>query len=177
MSTLSQALGTTAHVSVLLRKARRLGVGSLKDAIAVAVQRGCRHYQAVAAGSRASDPGQSSLSDEELVILLLLGEQPYEPFAIRCAAQMARSPEVDPQRLARLAIRERCRRVLAHIAREGVKRDDDGRDFWKAVLSHIDPPPERKEEHLPHGTRFVSMPGYQRNGYVRSQWLKPSPVR
>jgi hypothetical protein len=175
--TLARTLGVTAHVSVLLRKARRLGVSTLRDAIAVAVQRGCRHYQAAAGSVSAADPGRLELPDDELVILLLLGEQPYDPFAIRCAAQLARSPEIDPGRLARLAVRERCERVLAHIAREGLDRDPDGQSHWATILEHIGPPPKRDEENLPHGTRFVSMPGFQRGGHAQPQWLTPTQER
>lgn len=42
--TLAEKLGTTAHLSPLLRKAARLGLGAA-ELRALAVQRGCRHYQ------------------------------------------------------------------------------------------------------------------------------------
>jgi len=57
-----------------------------------------------------------AIDDTELTILLLLGENVYEPMAIRCAAQLARSPHIHSTNLARLAIMEKCERVLANIA-------------------------------------------------------------
>lgn len=158
MATLAETLASTTPVSVLLRKARRLGLRDVGDMMELAVMRGCRHYRS---GSRSlrNPPGLADFSDEELAILLLLGENPYEPAAIRCAAQIARSPRVGPARLSRLAVMEKTERVLAHIARAGTDHDSDGSDFWRIVLSHLPPQASRQEPDLPHWSRFVSMPG------------------
>ena len=177
--TLAEMLGATTPVSVLLRKARRLGIGRLDDLVQVAVHRGCRHYaSALPLSSNQQDrqtrfPTLAELPNDELTVLLLVGELPYEPQAVRCAAQLARAADVSADRLADLAIREKCERVLAHIARAGREHDDDGTDFWGAVLSRLGPVPERMEHKLPHWTRFVSMAGRQRSGPVPPRWLIP----
>ena len=90
MPSLAKQLGETAPSSYLLRKARRLGVYGLDAFIELASIRGCDHYRPFSPRG-VLDPGQERLSDEELTILLLLGENSYDPKAVRCAAQLARS--------------------------------------------------------------------------------------
>jgi hypothetical protein len=173
MPTLAQTLQTTTPVSPLLRKARRMGLCDPADFIALAVERGCIHYQAAAkSGGR---PREAALDNDELTILLLVGENPYEPAAIRCAAQLARSPDIRPDRLVRLAVMEKCERVLAHIARAGAAHDSDGAGLWKEILRLLPDQPSREESALPHWSRFVSMPGIQRHGPVPATWLVPRP--
>jgi hypothetical protein len=172
MPTLAQTLATTTPVSPLLRKARRLGLHGLDAMIAFAVSRGCSHYD-TGASQTALPPSVESLGDDELTILLLAGENPYEPTAIRCAAQLARSTSIDPAKLARLAVMEKCERVLSHIARAGVDHDPEGARFWRDLLRHLPPTPLQTEPHLPHWTRFVSMPGVQRAGTASTLWLVP----
>lgn len=174
MVTLAQTLGTTTPVSPLLRKARRMGIRTIGEMIALAVSRGCHHYPAVLSPSEIPSAA-SGISDEELTILLILGENTYDPNAIRCAAQLARSPANRPERLAKLAIMENCQRVLSHIARAGVEHDPEEPDFWKQLLFHLSSPAPRKEPALPHWSRFVSMPGLQRHGPAPSRWLVPRP--
>ena len=170
MPTLAQTIETTTPVSPLLRKARRIGIRSVDDMIALAASRGCSHYLP---GTRSVPALADELGDEELTILLLVGENPYEPTAIRCAAQLARSRLVNPAKLARLALMEKCERVLAHIARAGFEHDVDGADFWRDLLNRLHAPPARQESALPHWTRFVSMPGIQRSGPAPIHWLTP----
>jgi hypothetical protein len=172
MPTLAQTLSITTPVSVLRHKARRLGIDDIGSMISLAVARGCRHYSP-AARVLAYPPSRAELTDEELAILLLLGGNPYEPTAIRCAAQLARSPDVDPARLAELAIREKTERVLAHIARAGIAHDVPGNGFWRTVIDHLPPLKARAEPELPHWSRFVSMPGRQRGGEAPVTWLAP----
>ena len=162
----------TAPVSPLRRKARRLGIDSVDSMIALAVARGCRHY-APAAQALESPPGLSDLTNEELTILLLSGENPYEPTAIRCAAQLARSPDVDPTRLAFQAVKEKTERVLAYIARSGIVHDCEGQGFWTRVLARFPRTEARQEPELPHWSRFASMPGLQRGGQAPTIWLTP----
>lgn len=171
MPTLAQSLLTTTPVSSLLRKARRLGLHDVTDFIELAVERGCSHYRFSATTS--APPRDVPLPNDELTILLLVGENRYEPNAIRCAAQLARSPDIDPIRLARLAIREKCERVLAHISRAGSSHDAEGSHFWTTVLRNLPHQTERPEVNLPHWSRFVSMPGVQRNGPAPITWLVP----
>ncbi len=172
MPTLAQTLATTSPTSPLLRKARRLGLRDIDDLISLAVARGCSHH---AANSRPIPvaPSPDVLGDDELTILLIIGENTYEPTAIRCAAQLARSPRIEPARLARLAVMEKCERVLAHIARSGVDHDSEGAHFWSALLGLLPPSTPREEPGLPHWTRFVSMPGIQRSGTAPIRWLVP----
>lgn len=174
MPTLAQTLATTTPVSTLLRKARRLGLPDVNSLIALAAERGCSHYGTATTGSP-DHPSREQLADDELTILLLIGENPYEPMAVRCAAQLARSRGVAPSRLARLAIMEKCERVLTHIARAGIAHDLEGAAFWHDLLEKLPSVPLRPEPDLPHWTRFVSMPGRQRNGVAPSRWLTPSP--
>lgn len=163
----------TTPVSPLLRKARRLGLRGVESFVSLAVARGCGHY-ASPVSLPVGAPGRNKLSDEELTVLLLVGENRYEPMAIRCAAQLARSSHVSIPGLARMAKMEKVERVLAHIARAGLAHDPDGAGFWQDLLDRIVAPPERDEPDLPHWTRFVSMPGRQRHGEVPAVWLIPA---
>lgn len=173
MPTLAQILRTTTPVSPLLRKARRLGLHGVETLIALAVARGCRHYVAPVA-LPPKVPPRELLSDAELTILLLVGENAYNPTAIRCAAQLARSEQVEAGSLARLAQMEKTERVLSHIAHAGLEHDDTGKTFWQDLLSLLHAPPCRSEPDLPHWSRFVTLPGRQRSGIVPGHWLIPS---
>jgi hypothetical protein len=174
MLTLATSLGYTTPVSLLRHKAKRLGIGSLAAAMALAVTRGCRHYAIPTSEMTPVDPGRGQLSDEELVILLLVGDYPCDLQAIRCAAQMARAPGISPSLLGGLAMREKAIRVLAHIARAGIEHDKLGKDFWQEVLRLTGEPAQRCEPALPHWSRFVAMPGLQRSGPAATHWLVPS---
>jgi hypothetical protein len=173
MPSLAQQLGETAPASYLLRKARELGIVGLDSFVELAAIRGCDHYRPFSA-SGVRDPGQEFLADEELTILLLLGENAYAPMAIRCAAQLARSPRIAAGRLAALAIRHKTCRVLSYIARVGGLHDFEGKEFWRVLLSLLpsDSYPDIELD-LPHWSRFVSMPGIQRNGPAPIRWLVP----
>lgn len=172
--TLAQSLNQTAHCSVLRRKARGLGVETLDQAIALAVDRGCRHYRDVVSATP-PDVSPEELGDEELLILLLLGENPYQPSAIRVAAQLARAPGIRPRRLAFLARCERVERSLAHIARAGRDHDLEGSQFWGELLDGLSADEYRREPTLPHWSRFVSMPGIQRGRIPAPvEWLVPA---
>lgn len=174
MVTLAQKLAMTTPVSPLLRKARRLGLQGVEALIAAAVSRGCDHYRSTSAGGL-KVPALHDLGDDELVILLLLGENAYEPMSIRCAAQLARSPRIDPVRLARLARLEKTERVLAHVARAGLEHGGEAREFWQTLVDELPGALPRPEPELPHWTRFVSMPGLQRGGVAPTRWLVPRP--
>ena len=174
MPTLAHMLSATTPVSALLRKARRLGIADIYDIIELAVCRGCNHYSTGHRFEKAR-PSSVELPDDELTILLLIGENPYQPNAIRCAAQMARSTHVDPIRLSHLAVMEKTERVLAHIARAGVSHDSLGHGFWQIILDHLPSEQPRAEPDLPHWSRFVSMAGRQRHGVAEIRWLTPNP--
>jgi len=174
MPTLAETIAMTTPVSHLLRKARRLGIRDTGDMLALAATRGCHHY-ARNSEAQPSSVSRNELSDAELTMLLLLGENKYDPSAIRCAAQLARSPFIDPVKLGRLAVMEKCERVVAHIARAGIEHDPQGFQFWNQLLQQISSPKARSEPDLPHWSRFVSMPGIQRSGSAVTRWLSPNP--
>jgi hypothetical protein len=173
MISLARQLGETAPCSYLLRKARLLGVVGLDAFVELASLRGCDHYRP-SSSSGVQDPGQERLPDEELTILLLLGENAYAPNAVRCAAQLARSPGIVVGHLAELAIRHKTSRVLSHIAHAGSLHDPEGTEFWKTLFSRLPSASFREPEvDLPHWSRFVSMPGLHRNGPAPIRWLTP----
>ena len=175
MTPLATRLGATRHTSVLLRRARALGLADLSDLIRLAVQRGCDHYLGAAGKGEVADPGAEKLTDEELAILLLLGEHPFNPTALRCAAQLLSGDEIDPDRVARLARLERCERALAHIARAGAAHDEHDSAFWQALLNRLPARTPPADGALPHWTRFVSLTGVRRyfSPQMNSVWLRP----
>lgn len=170
---LGDKLQCTLHCSLLQRKARKLGMDTVNDAIALAADRGCFHYN-VNTESNAPEISHSQISNTELVILLLLNQQTYSPTAIRCAAQLAGSPDVTADRLAMAARMERVERQLAHIAHAGAEHDPEGREFWQEILERIGPVQSRREEQLPHWSRFVSSPGFHRGKTLAPTWLRPA---
>ena len=169
---LADRLQCTVHCSLLQRKARQLGLVTVEEAIALAIERGCAHYRGT---TRATAPriAHEQLSNTELVALLLLNQQSYSPTAIRCAAQLARAPDLTPEGLALVARKERIERQLAHIAKAGVQHDDQAMEFWQRVLDLLDSSPREREDHFPHWSRFVSSPGRQRGQMIKPIWLKP----
>ncbi len=176
MTALATRLGGTHHVSVLLRRARVLGLARLSDLIALAVERGCDHYRGVVLAGKVEDPGVDKLANEELAVLLLLGEHPFEANAVRCAAQLLSGEGIDPARVARLARRERCERVVAYIARAGTQHDERGGVFWEKLLAGLPSSPQVPDGVLPHWTRFAALTGVQEGGrQLKSVWLRPKP--
>jgi hypothetical protein len=172
-ATLAARLGTTTHVSALLRKACRLGLTSPVELSHLAVQRGCRHYwhEGVPEGELAT---REQFSDEELAIALLDVALPFDPQAIRCGAAMVSAEGNDPRRLARLARLERSEQVLRYVAECGRKFEPD-HPFWTELLALLPVTPPVPEGALPHPTRFVSMTGYVRGvgPKIITQWERP----
>lgn len=173
--TLAAKLGTTTHLSPLLRKARRLGLGP-NDLQILAAQRGCRHY------ANGSEPKQSlasekEFSNEELAVALLSTVLPYDPHSIRCGAAMLNAEGNDPRRLARLAIMERSVVPVRHVAEAG-RRYEPENDFWQTLLSALPAAKVPKSGVLPHPTRFVAMTGFTRHGPgLVVEWQRPSAAR
>ncbi len=172
MITLAQQIGETAHCSLLQRKARRHHLTDLTSIMRLAVARGARHYASVYPPA-GSDPGVEAISHEELVALLLLGAQPFEPFALRCAAQIITL--CDPCRLSLIARRERVSRPLAHIARAGAAHDSGQTARWLELLRLLGSPLPVPSGRLPHWSRFVSHSGITRSGLPRTDWLHACP--
>ena len=103
--TLAEKLGTTTHISALLMKAKRLGLGP-KELQILAAQRGCHHYSD---GTEAASPlaSEKQFSNEELALALLTIALPYDPHSIRCGAAMLSANGNDPRNIAHLAVLER----------------------------------------------------------------------
>lgn len=172
MTTLAQQIGETAHCSLLSRKARRHGLPDLTAIMRLAVARGARHYASVYPAAE-TDPGVEAISHEELVALLLLGGQPFEPFAIRCAGQLISL--CDLPRLSLIARQERVTRPLAHIARAGIEHDAGQTSRWRELLHRLGEPLAVASGRLPHWSRFVSHSGITRHGASRTDWLHAKP--
>jgi hypothetical protein len=145
-----------------------LGFASPSDFARLAVARGCRHY-APAFPPSESDPGQEAISNEELVALLLLGANEFEPIAIRFAAQLA--GRCDVEKLAHVAERERVGRPLAYIAKAAVDHDTLNKEYWNELLARLGEQTPVAEGILPHWSRFVSQTGVTRFGGGSVQWL------
>lgn len=173
--TLAAKLGTTTHLSPLLHKARRLGIGPRELEI-LAVQRGCRHYSD---GSEPEQPltSEEQLSNEELAIALLSTALRYDPHSIRCGAAMLSAEGNDPRRLARLAAMERAVPVVRHVAEAG-RRFEPRNDFWVKLLDALPHGSAPRPGVLPHPTRFVAMTGLTRRGPgLVVEWQRPRPRR
>jgi hypothetical protein len=171
--TLAAKLGTTTHLSPLLRKATRLGLGPSELQV-LAAQRGCQHYSN---GSEPEEPlvSESEFSNEELAIALLSTALRYDPHSIRCGAAMLGAEGNDPRRLARMAVMERCVAPVRHVADAG-QRYEPQNPFWEALLLALPTPPSPKSGVLPHPTRFVAMTGFTRKGPgLVVEWQRPAP--
>jgi hypothetical protein len=168
MATLARELGEPSHCSALLRGARFVGLNSTDDFIRLAVARGCYHYSPGFPPSK-NDPDLAVISNEELVALLLLGSNEYEPFAIRCAAQLA--GKCDAKSLALVARRERIGRSLAYIADAACKYDARNKGFWAKLLDYLGDQAPVPDGIMPHWSRFVSQTGVTRGGKGSITWL------
>jgi len=169
--TLAAKLGTTTHLSPLLRKAERLGLGP-RELEVLAVQRGCRHYSD---GTEPEQPlaSESQFSNEELAIALLSTALRYEPHSIRCGAAMLGAARNNPRRLARLAVMERCVTPVRYVAEAG-QRFEPENAFWRELLEALPLEPPPKSGVMPHPTRFVAMTGFTRQGPgLVVEWQRP----
>ncbi len=169
--TLASRLGTTTHLSPLLHKARRLGLGP-RELEVLAVQRGCAHYST---GEEPDRPLATTedLPNEELSIALLSPALRYDPHSVRCGAAMLGADGNRPRRLARLAILERATIPVRYVAEAGRRFEPDN-PFWQELLKQLPTTPPPKSGVLPHPTRFVSMTGFTRRGPgTIVTWLRP----
>jgi len=162
-----------------MRKARRLGLNSVFDMMQLAAQRGCQHYANQTHLSKEIKIDRRKLTDNELVILLLHGNNLYEPNAVRCAAQLLKSTFVDAEKVSELAIRERVVKQLSYIAKIGEKYDAAGSKFWQQILKKLTIGKESNIPDcvLPHRSRFMIDPGIQRGKKIPPFWLNPSDSR
>jgi hypothetical protein len=171
---LAHILGTTPHVSPLLRKARRLGYAQADDLVDLAVARGCRHY--AASGHAAvdfRDCGRDCFTNEELGIALVSGSLEGDARHVRVAAQLLGAPGVNAAKVARLARMERCVPIIRYIAEAGL-RDSGEPSFWKALLEKLPASAPIPEGRMPHPSRFMSQPGWSppSRPVRRASWLR-----
>jgi len=169
--TLATKLGMTTHLSPLLRKARRLGMGP-SELEALAVQRGCRHYSN---GTEPEQPlaSEHEFSNEELALALLSIALRYEPHSIRCGAAMLSAAGNDPRRLARMAVMERSVVPVRYVSEAGRRFEPDNQ-FWIELLAALPKSPPPRSGVLPHPTRFITMTGLTRQGPgLVTEWQRP----
>jgi hypothetical protein len=176
MLKVANTYGSTAHLSPLLRKTRRLGLLTADSLLHLAVARGCEHYTpANYCAEMVGDPGLERLTDTELGIAMISGAQDYDPQRMRCAAQLLSGPQVNANALVRLAKMERCGPVLGYIAAQARRWDEGRESFWASVEAMLPrsiamQPPES----WPHPSRFMLNAGYRRGGGVsKPVWLRP----
>ena len=169
--TLAEKLGTTSHLSPLLHKAQRLGLGP-RELERLAIQRGCDYCHG---GESLPFPNISrkKFSDAELAISLLNPALRYDPQTLRLGAAMLSSAENDPSILARMAKMECCESVVRYVALAG-QRFEPGNSFWTKLLDLLPERPPPKSGVLPHPTRFVAMTGITRRGVETvTEWIRP----
>lgn len=170
--TLAAKLGTTTHLSALLRKARRLGLDAL-GLEQLAVQRGCDYYHN---GDRLPPPRVSvdEFSNAELAIALLNPALRYHPQTVRLGAAMLSADGNTPEEIAWLALMERCEAVVRYVAEAGRKFEPQN-PFWDRLVQFLPLTPPPKSSVVPHPTRFVAMTGITRRGTETVvEWIRPS---
>jgi hypothetical protein len=172
---LANLIGTTPHISSLLRKARRLGYATPDDLQQLAVLRGCSHYRLPDGKSEAiEDCGRDRFSNEELAVALVSAGSDGGAHHIRVAAQLLGAPGLHAALVARLARMERCVPILRYIAEAGIREDEAGADFWKALLQFLPSGQTIVEGRMPHPSRFMSQPGWTpaSRPQRRASWLR-----
>ena len=169
--TLAARLGTTPHLSPLLRKARRLGLDVL-GLERLALQRGCDYYR----NDEPLPPAPVSVrefSNAELAIALLNPALRYHPQTLRLGAAMLGAAGLDPAEIAELAKWERCEAVVRYVASAGNRFEPDN-PFWTNLLALLPVSAPPKSSVVPHPTRFVAMTGITRRAVETvTEWIRP----
>jgi hypothetical protein len=172
MDTFAHRLGFTPHRSLLLQRARRLGLGTFAALEALAWQRGCRYYPRRDAGAIFREP---DFSNEDLTIALMHPALPWDPQRLRLAAAMLAARGNDPRRLARLAILEQAVVPLRYIASAG-QVAEPANPFWQALTAALPPSAPPPPGVMPHPSRFAALAGKTRPGSSpspASRWIRP----
>jgi hypothetical protein len=175
MVSVANTYGSTAHVSPLLHKARRLGLATPDALLRAAVARGCVHYAPADYNKETlSDPGADRLTDAELGIAMISGAQVYSPQLMRCAAQLLSGTRVNATEMVRLARMERCEPLLGYIAEQASQWDEGREMFWKSVMAALPRARGLRSDAWPHPSRFMVQAGYRRGGGLhKAVWLRP----
>ena len=108
------------HRSLLLERARCLGLATPESFEVLAWQRGCRYYPL-----RGTEVLQEEIafSNEELAIALMHPSLPWDPQRLRIAAAMTGAVGNNPHRLVRLALQEQALVPLRMVANSKGRRE------------------------------------------------------
>jgi hypothetical protein len=171
-ATLGAKLGTTTHLSPLLRKARKLGVEGEKLE-QLAIERGCDYYGGTKQLAPLKVPSHV-FSNAELAIALLNPALCYNPQTLRLGAAMLSAEGNSPEDIAWLAKLERCEGIVRYVAEAGQTFEPQN-SFWQELLRLLPKTGPPKSNVVPHPTRFVSMTGLTRRGVERVvEWIRPT---
>lgn len=161
-------------------------MGKPEDLERLAVRRGLRYYDCFAESSESrQDVGAApanedvgDFSNEELALALLSLATPYSLHRLRMGAAMLAAEGNSPEKITRLAQRERCGLLVRHIAQCGQQVEPDN-PFWNSLLDHFPAPSKPVDpDVLPHPSRFVAMSGLSRRGKgLVMQWIRPSRLQ
>ena len=173
--TLATKLGTTTHLSPLLRKAERLGLDA-EGLELLAIQRGCDYYDS-GKPYAPLEVSTEQFSNAELAIALLHLGLRYSPQTLRLGAAMLSAEGNEPAAIARLTILERGEAVVRYIAEAGRKFEPQN-PFWTELLKLLPFTPPPKSSVVPHPTRFVAMTGGTRRGVgTVVEWIRPAAAQ
>lgn len=174
--TLAHKLGTTAHVSPLLMKARRLGLHGVEDLERLAIQRGCEYYHVLPSQSvlREEPPlrvSREDFSNAELAIALL-SFPPVNLLRQRMGAAMLSAPDVEVTNLVSLALSELCGGIVHYIADCGHEVEPEN-EFWTCLRRELSSHGYVATE-MPHPTRFIELTGITRGKIgIKKHWVRP----
>jgi hypothetical protein len=170
--TLAAKLGTTTHLSPLLRKARNLGL-EVERLEQLAIERGCDYYQSGEPSPPLAVPAHL-FPNTELAIALLNPALRYRPQTLRLGAAMLSAEENSPEDIAWLAKLERCESIVRYVAEAG-RRFEPQNPFWPELLRLLPKTSAPKSSIVPHPTRFVAMTGLTRRGVEKVvEWIRPA---
>jgi hypothetical protein len=166
--------------SALLKKLAGLGLSLPDDLARVAVVRGLRYYDVYHEGADLREQERLKipcevLSNAELGIAMLSPDLPVPGAPLlqvrqRIAAAVLSAEDVDPARLAELAVAEGCCPMVRWIATCG-KEVEPENPFWTDLLSWL--PEVAKPDRAPHPTRFFEMTGMTREKIgIQKRWLR-----
>jgi len=157
--------------SVLLEKARQLGLLLPLDLERLAIMRGCEYY------NRDLEPRVPPLvevpfTNAELAVALISPALHPGARQIRLTAALLGASDVNPPEVSALAMRENCGDVVRHIALSGL-RFEPGNSFWQTLLDLL-PEVQISSDRFPHPSRFVEMTGIDRGkvGLI-TRWIRP----
>lgn len=139
---LAERLGCSVHVSFLRMKLQRLFQENSGNAplledwlVDVANARGARVVTRPGATGSILAP-RESLSDEELVVGILLLQNLDRPQMLRLAAQLISREAVRFAELHRLAVLERVERVVAELARQALRAAPE-HPLWRKLAERF----------------------------------------